>query len=36
VAAPDGYQLEPVAGAVLTSDPEEAVAGANAVYTTCG
>jgi ornithine carbamoyltransferase len=33
VAAPEGYQLEPVAGAELTSDPEEAVAGANCVYT---
>ncbi len=33
VAAPDGYQLEPVAGAQLTDDPREAVAGANAVYT---
>ncbi len=33
VAAPDGYQLEEVAGAVLTDDPAEAVAGADAVYT---
>jgi ornithine carbamoyltransferase len=33
VAAPAGYQLEPVAGAVLTDDPVEAVAGAQAVYT---
>jgi len=33
IAAPDGYQLEPVAGAQLTDDPREAVAGANAVYT---
>jgi ornithine carbamoyltransferase len=32
VAAPPGYQLEPVAGAVLTEDPVEAVAGAQAVY----
>jgi ornithine carbamoyltransferase len=32
VAAPDGYQLDPVAGATLTADPAEAVAGANAVY----
>jgi ornithine carbamoyltransferase len=32
VAAPAGYQLEPVAGAVLTDDPAEAVAGAHAVY----
>ncbi len=33
VAAPAGYQLEPVAGAVLTDDPRAAVAGADAVYT---
>ncbi len=33
VAAPDGYQLEPVAGAELTWDPYEAVRDANAVYT---
>jgi ornithine carbamoyltransferase len=33
VAAPAGYQLEPVAGAQLTDDPHAAVAGANAVYT---
>lgn len=32
VAAPNGYQLEPVAGALLTDDPAEAVAGAHAVY----
>jgi ornithine carbamoyltransferase len=32
VASPDGYQLEPVAGARLTGDPAEAVAGAQAVY----
>jgi ornithine carbamoyltransferase len=32
IAAPDGYQLDPVAGAVLTDDPVEAVAGAHAVY----
>src|SRR3982075_4206289 len=32
VAAPPGCQLEPVAGAVLTEDPAEAVAGAQAVY----
>jgi ornithine carbamoyltransferase len=32
VAAPPGYQLAPVAGAVLTDDPAEAVAGAQAVY----
>jgi ornithine carbamoyltransferase len=33
VAAPDGYQLEPVAGARLERDPRAAVAGAHAVYT---
>jgi ornithine carbamoyltransferase len=33
IAAPDGYQLEPVAGAQLTWDPYEAVKDANAVYT---
>ncbi len=33
IAAPDGYQLEPVAGAELTDDPFEAVQDANAVYT---
>jgi ornithine carbamoyltransferase len=33
VAAPEGYQLQPVAGAMLTDDPREAVAGADAVYT---
>jgi ornithine carbamoyltransferase len=33
VAAPDGYQLEPVAGAILTDDPREAARGADAVYT---
>ncbi len=33
IAAPDGYQLEPVAGAELTADPYEAVKNANAVYT---
>jgi ornithine carbamoyltransferase len=32
VAAPDGYQLEPVADAVLTDDPVAAVTGAHAVY----
>jgi ornithine carbamoyltransferase len=32
VAAPDGYQLEPVAGAVLTDDPRAAADGADAVY----
>ena len=33
VAAPDGYQLEPDERGVLTDDPREAVAGADAVYT---
>jgi ornithine carbamoyltransferase len=33
VAAPAGYQLDPVAGAVLTDDPRAAVEGADAVYT---
>ncbi|HEY3019363.1 MAG TPA: ornithine carbamoyltransferase [Solirubrobacteraceae bacterium] len=33
VAAPPGYQLEPVAQARLVTDPAEAVAGADVVYT---
>ena len=33
VAAPDGYQLEPLPGVVLTDDPYVAVQGADAVYT---
>jgi ornithine carbamoyltransferase len=33
VAAPDGYQLESVAGAILTDDPRAAADGADAVYT---
>jgi ornithine carbamoyltransferase len=33
VAAPAGYQLEPVARATLVADPAEAVAGADVVYT---
>jgi ornithine carbamoyltransferase len=33
IASPDGHALEPVAGAQLTADPAEAVAGARAVYT---
>jgi ornithine carbamoyltransferase len=33
VAAPQGYQLEPVAGARLTADPAEAADGADALYT---
>jgi ornithine carbamoyltransferase len=32
IASPDGYALEPIAGATLLSDPAEAVAGARAVY----
>jgi ornithine carbamoyltransferase len=32
VAAPDGYQLEPVAGAALTDDPVAAAEGADALY----
>jgi ornithine carbamoyltransferase len=33
IASPEGYALEPVAGATLTTDPRVAVAGAHAVYT---
>jgi ornithine carbamoyltransferase len=33
VAAPDGYQLEPEAGARLTNDPQAAAAGADVLYT---
>ena len=33
VAAPDGYQLEPMAGVQLTDDPRAAAEGADAVYT---
>jgi ornithine carbamoyltransferase len=33
IASPAGYELEPVAGAVLTNDPREAAQGANAIYT---
>jgi ornithine carbamoyltransferase len=33
VAGPEGYQLEPLPGVLLTDDPREAVAGADAVYT---
>jgi ornithine carbamoyltransferase len=33
VAAPDGYQLEPVAGAARTGDPVAAAAGADVLYT---
>src|SRR4029077_7127235 len=32
IAAPDGYQLEPTANALLTDDPVAAVHGAHAVY----
>jgi ornithine carbamoyltransferase len=32
VASPDGYALEPVAGATLVTDPAEAVEGADAIY----
>jgi ornithine carbamoyltransferase len=33
IASPEGFQLEPVAGALLTDDPLEAVEDADAVYT---
>jgi ornithine carbamoyltransferase len=33
IAAPDGFQLPPVAEAILTDDPEAAAAGADALYT---
>jgi ornithine carbamoyltransferase len=33
VAAPDGYQLEPLPGVVLTDDPRAAAEGADAIYT---
>lgn len=33
VAAPAGFQLEPLPGTLLTDDPVEAVTGADAVYT---
>ena len=33
VAAPDGFQLEPVAGARLVDDPRTAAQGAQAIYT---
>ncbi len=32
IASPEGYTIDPVAGATLVTDPEEAVAGANAIY----
>ncbi len=33
IASPSGYELEPVAGAILITDPREAVRDADAVYT---
>ncbi len=33
VAAPEGYQLEALAGVELTDDPRQAVVGAHAIYT---
>jgi ornithine carbamoyltransferase len=33
IAAPPGYELEPVAGALMTNDPREAAQGADAIYT---
>jgi ornithine carbamoyltransferase len=33
IASPPGYQLEPVAGAIMTDDPRVAVDGVDAVYT---
>ena len=33
IASPPGYQLEPVAGAIMTDDPRAAVDGVDAVYT---
>jgi ornithine carbamoyltransferase len=33
IASPPGFELEPIAGAELFSDPAEAVAGVDAVYT---
>ncbi len=33
VAAPDGHQLEPIPGVMLTDDPRAAAAGADALYT---
>jgi ornithine carbamoyltransferase len=33
VAAPEGYQLEPISGVELTDDPRAAAEGADAVYT---
>jgi ornithine carbamoyltransferase len=33
IASPDGFALDPIAGAVLYEDPEEAAEGADALYT---
>jgi ornithine carbamoyltransferase len=33
VASPEGYQLEPMPGVMVTADPQRAVDGADAVYT---
>jgi ornithine carbamoyltransferase len=33
IASPPGYELEPVAGALLTNDPKQAVDNADALYT---
>ena len=33
IASPPGYELEPVAGAIMTDDPRAAVDGVDAVYT---
>jgi len=33
IASPPGYELDPVADAVLTADPREAARGADAIYT---
>jgi ornithine carbamoyltransferase len=33
VASPEGYQLEPMSGVMVTDDPQRAVDGADAVYT---
>ena len=32
IASPEGYELQPVAGALLTTDPREAARDADAVY----
>jgi ornithine carbamoyltransferase len=33
IASPHGYELDPVAGAILTNDPRAAAEGADAIYT---